>query len=566
MAGQRSDLGSPVLVASPGVTNRVPLQIGIEYAVTSAVPFSVGLPMSGFAELLRDEPTSKTVKWPLEFSFTEESCRSNIRTYSVSVGPYNPGGYFSWEGPDASHGRASLMSAGRSSPECGCVSFANGVWTFCCSGSCTCNGTCEASGSYYVAGSIFGVTGGVCRCGFEDPEDDEPPTPPEDNPSGVFVSVSFTKSAVIFEDAYENGPGVRVPRKSTRVRLDLSASGGPNGGSLSFEGANLEKLVTSGGSAVSLSSGRQLLPYEDYHLSLVCEGYSQSEGVGDISVWGYISDAETAQASSDSASLTAVRLEVLPLVLYPAAYPHRHMFGVCERVQMFSFPSSLTGHSWESSGNVLDGALENNIQYYTYLYQEGGCDMTFSYGDASYTVHTTCHAPTDIVCRQKPALISGGVPSGTAGGVGMRMDLTVLPDSVSFSGIRVMERISNDGVATGYFLQDRFSSWRNHNSVHGAGRLISVGAENNLGDEAVMSGSCPEDELFGGWAGGGDITWTIPCAWREGSGLSFTAPLTNYTTKEQIFTIDSAGTVEVRKFNCRAVRTAFGYAETFLGQ
>ena len=192
--------------------------------------------------------------------------------------------------------------------------------------------------------------------------------------------------------------------------------------------------------------------------------------------------------------------------------------------------------------------------------------MTFSYGDASYTVHTTCHAPTDIVCRQKPALISGGVPSGTAGGVGMRMDLTVLPDSVSFSGIRVMERISNDGAATGYFLQDRFSSWRNHNSVHGAGRLISVGVENNLGDEAVMSGSCPEDELFGGWAGGGDITWTIPCAWREGSGLSFTAPLTNYTTKEQIFTIDSAGTVEVRKFNCRAVRTAFGYAETFLGQ
>lgn len=93
-----------------------------------------------------------------------------------------------------------------------------------------------------------------------------------------------------------------------------------------------------------------------------------------------------------------------------------------------------------------------------------------------------------------------------------------------------------------------------------------MGVENNLGDEAVMSGSCPEDELFGGWAGGGDITWTIPCAWREGSGLSFTAPLTNYTTKEQIFTIDSAGTVEVRKFNCRAVRTAFGYAETFLGQ
>ena len=39
-AGQRSDLGSPVLVANPGETNRVPLVIGIEYTVTSSVPFS----------------------------------------------------------------------------------------------------------------------------------------------------------------------------------------------------------------------------------------------------------------------------------------------------------------------------------------------------------------------------------------------------------------------------------------------------------------------------------------------------------------------------------------------
>ena len=48
---QAGFIGAPVVVARAGELNRVPLQIGVEYAVTSAVPFSLTLPMGGFAEI-----------------------------------------------------------------------------------------------------------------------------------------------------------------------------------------------------------------------------------------------------------------------------------------------------------------------------------------------------------------------------------------------------------------------------------------------------------------------------------------------------------------------------------
>ena len=49
------------------------------------------------------------------------------------------------------------------------------------------------------------------------------------SPLAASVSASFSKSAVIFENAYENMPGQWVGKNSTRTRLNIVADGGPNG-------------------------------------------------------------------------------------------------------------------------------------------------------------------------------------------------------------------------------------------------------------------------------------------------------------------------------------------------
>ena len=53
---------------------------------------------------------------------------------------------------------------------------------------------------------------------------------------------SFSKSAVIFEDRYENTPGVWVERQSTQTELHCVAHGGPNGGHVRLEIVGEEKL------------------------------------------------------------------------------------------------------------------------------------------------------------------------------------------------------------------------------------------------------------------------------------------------------------------------------------
>lgn len=146
----------------------------------------------------------------------------------------------------------------------------------------------------------------------------------------------------------------------------------------------------------------------------------------------------------------------------------------------------------------------------------------------------------------------------------MQMNLTLLPETVSFNGIRVMERITEDGVPLGYFSQECFSSWWNHQHVQGAGQLVPIGSGNHVTDVAELADVCPE--LPDGYWSSGSITWTIPCAWKEPSGFSISTRLQDYTTKQQRFLIDEMGTVQVEKFGCRALRTTMGYTAVFMNQ
>ena len=183
--------------------------------------------------------------------------------------------------------------------------------------------------------------------------------------------------------------------------------------------------------------------------------------------------------------------------------------------------------------------------------------MTFTFSGVNYKVNAMCLRPHDVVCLSQPTILPGNTGVGQAGGVGMRMEMTLMPDTVSFKDLRIMERATEDGVATEYFNREYFRPWWNHGKVQGAGILTKIGDWNIFYDRAIMEDECPQLQS-GGWTTG-SIIWTIPIAWRERQGFSTLNGLLDFTTKEQKFTIDAMGTVGVEKFNCSVERDIQGH-------
>lgn len=548
-ADRDSRLGSPVVVALAGETNRVPLLMGVVYSVTSTVPIAVTARDAMHATVIPDGERAARVKWPLDFEFVEAARGA----YTVHVTPYDPGGEFTWNSPVPHGGGAMLMSVVPLA-SCGCWSGLGSSVSFNCSEVCTCSGGCQASGLFTYEDADFAVTGGVCNCGhYEPPHDGETPLPPSD-PGVGGLSITFSERAVIFEDAYANAPHDVVQRRSTTTRLTISASGGPHGGSFTLSARNLDKLMPEGGTGpLAVTSGMTLSPGETYCATFVCSGARQSDFENDVRIDGEFTEKDTGNTQNPSATVTVVKVEVVPEVQFPADLPNRHTFGVCERVGFFSFPNDLSGVLWEGPDNVLDMGFSRNQQTYQYLLDERDVPLTFTYKSVSHTVATRCLIPSMIVCTGDPTVNFYTVPNGQAGGVGMNLALTLCPSNVSFSGIRIKEAVTSNGVPSGYFKDNYFSNWWNHTGVQGANRVISVGEVNNFGDSAEMVDGCPRIPETGSWSTG-SITWTIPVVWREPTTFSISMGFQDLSVVQQKFTIDSAGTVGVEKFGKRVER------------
>ena len=148
-----SRLGNPVVVARAGETNHVPLLIGVSYAVTSTVPFTVSVPDEYmYPEVQTNEPCVATICWPLNFVFTESIGASN-RVYTVTVEPYDPGGVLEWDSNVPMRGTPS-------DGDCGCVHCSGYSASFTCPSTCTCGAGCSARGTYHLENGLFSVEGG----------------------------------------------------------------------------------------------------------------------------------------------------------------------------------------------------------------------------------------------------------------------------------------------------------------------------------------------------------------------------------------------------------------------
>ena len=376
------------------------------------------------------------------------------------------------------------------------------------------------------------------------------------------MSVSFSKNAIIFEDAYEASEDVTIARRSTRTVLCCSASGGGKGGFLyvSLDGA--DRLVRHGGQTLPYS--KALAANETISFSCRYRAVKASDAEGDIKVSATFTENETGTKQSAEATATAVRVRFTPEVEAPENTSiGRHRYGVREIVNCFQYPSAPKV-TWQATGCATAGevkfrlpltAVENPI--------------CASCRGATYVPALSVVEPSELDGRAEDVVLYG-VPTNHAGGIGMQLGIYVLPGDVSFSGLMLEEIPCDRGSHGGYFDNEIFSEIWAHSSDNGAGRWWNVSMiDNRMGGEdmvdtvAIMSelpriNSAGEytDDLQCSWSDG-YIEWEVPFGWNAVDGEQ--VPCREFATDTRHrLEIDTGGTVRVRKLSNEVVREISG--------
>ena len=174
------------------------------------------------------------------------------------------------------------------------------------------------------------------------------------------------------------------------------------------------------------------------------------------------------------------------------------------------------------------------------LAMQGG--LTVKVDGCNYEPNLDIIEPVGIVCH-RGWVRRFGAARGSAGGIGMSLDLTITPESVSFTGLAFVEVPSEDGSRNGYFTNSIFASSQSHTEDNDAGTWYKISPDNHFFDDCPrMERTCPQP-----WYDG-DIIWEIPIAWGRRESGNFVDRLGNMNGYQQIFTIDSFGGVRIDKF------------------
>jgi hypothetical protein len=370
---------------------------------------------------------------------------------------------------------------------------------------------------------------------------------------------------VIFEDAYEDSPGVTKPKRSTRVRLTIDAYAGSQGGALWLTESNLGKLTAVSG-GVSLPYSQNLAAGESYHATGVYEGAVASEGEQDVEVAGtFVPDSGPSSIAANT-KLTVMRILLTPEVAAPENVASgRHTYGVCERVLYKQFPNSPTV-TWNPVGggsNGVDNALRPFYQFPLFACVN---PLRVDLGDVTYTPRLACIEPSGIVSG-KVELCTYGLPPGKAGGIGLWQEFRVTPLTVSFSGIAVEEVPCDQGTHDGYFNYGVETNRWTHTRAAGAGNWYDVDLDNRVGgnenvhDEAGLEGELypvtPDGTLTNDYSFGwmdGSMVWQVPFGWHALGTKGEAEPFKTFGTTTQEFYIDRWGRSGVRKFGNQATR------------
>ena len=562
LGDRESRLGNPVLVARAFETNRVPLLIGIDYAITSPVPFTVSYPMEYmYPELETNELCHAHIRWPLGFSVTLDGYGG----YYVTAIPYDPGGTFQWGNGGAGGMRSGGVRSGDSgSSSCEYSFYGNWLGFMCAGSDCGCHG-CSVDGTYTMECSTFNLPTLFCGCSYDDPPDDPPDEPPDEPYSETpSVSITFSQPALIFEDRYEASPNSWVEKRSTTNTLTVTASGGASGATLILSTANLECLQRVGGGSVSLPAQVVLGPYMSYEATFRCEGAGNG---GTPSVGGIISGPDGTDV--DYAQTTVVKVEIQHEREAPENENlNRHDYGIGEWMYIRQFPMS-PGINVSAPDAVVRGGSTQIIMW-------GVSNVEHSLSCSLYGVE---YKP--LVRVLKPTGIEGydaqaytnGLPPGVAGGLHLVQRYRVLPLTVNFTRLRIEEVPCYDPIPlTGYFIYTSPNKFpRTHTRDAGAGEWFFVDPGNLVGasedgrDKAGckvaltrrMPDGTPTDDPSYGWLGG-DLPWKVPFGWkhRDSSAIEPVGIFAEDT--RQILSITESGDFSVHKLQHTATRQLDG--------
>ena len=528
-----SRLSNPVVVARGGETNHVPLLIGINYAVTSPVPFTVSIPDDGFATVTANGVSNYGVQWPLELTVVPDGMG-----YRVTAEPYDPGCVFQWDLPTRS---------------VTCNYTTNGGWIgFSCHGDgfCECDG-CSVSGVAMLEEASFDLPDVWCGCWHYDPLNPEIGLVFTNLP---YVAVSFDKSVVFYEDAYTNAPNDVVAKHSTNTTLTVFAYGGDAGGMLYVSDQKIEKLVRVGGKAISFPYTAFVPPQSGVSFSIEYEAETHSDSERDITVTASLMPGNGGETLSVSASTTAVKLEFTPDYLIDN-YPHRHRVGVRETAKCSWMPTDVAVTCEAGTGGSTD--LRNGIWYYVAPLTAGASPYLTAVCQATrYPLALDVVEPQSVVAKSACAF-DYEVPTNVAGGAGMELELVIIPTNVSFMGIAVQEVPSDYKDPQGYFANSYFDVVWSHTTNRGAGVWHNIQANNIfMYDYAEMGDSLPrmtptgeitDNETYG-WITGA-MNWMIPVGWNSPSSTATDLPVKQICVYWQRFRMASDGTLEVEKLD-----------------
>ena len=561
--GDRSSrLGNPVVVARAFETNHVPLLIGIDYAITSPVPFTVFCPMDYmYPELETNESCCASICWPLEFSVEPDGYGG----FYTSAIPYDPGGTFQWGNGGTSGMRSGGIRSGDSgSSSCEYSIYGNWLGFMCSGPDCGCHG-CSVDGTYTVECSTFNLPTLFCGCSYDDPDDPPDDPPDEPVPETPSVSITFSKPAIIFEERYETSPNNWVEKRSTTNMLTVTACGGASGATLLLSTTNLECLQRIGGGSVSLPAEVVLGPYTSYKATFRCEGAGNG---GTPSVSGIISGLDGADSSY--AQMTVVRVEMQKLRNAPANQClNRHAYGIGEKILFHQSPGSPEVEILAEDVKIL-GVGTRTIEWGVSNIEH---TLTFSLNDVRYVPLVTIHKPNGIEGYDAQALTNGLSP-GVAGGLELVQRYRVLPLSVDFSKLKIEEVPCYEEIpATGYFIYTPTNrAYRTHTRTAGAGKWYDVDTGNywglsmNVRDFAGRKGALSRMMPNGtettntayGWLGG-TMTWKVPFGWKSGEYPSGNEPVGVFAEgTRQIMTITANGDFSVQKLGHVATRQIGG--------
>ena len=424
-------------------------------------------------------------------------------------GPYDPGGTFEW-----TSGAGARGGARRAARSGGCPFTAGGgTVAFDCSGGCGCGG-CSVAGTYRLEGASFEPPPATCGCREGDDDDDNPlgPDPPPPVPSTGGISVSFSAKAVVFEDRHETAPGAWAERRSTRTVLAVRVDGGPDGGTFTLTPRNIGKLAPEGGTGpLSLPSGGTLAPGETYSATFECSGVEASGAEGDVAVSASFTDAGTGETQGDEAKLTVVEVALRAAkTALENPCPNRHVYGIDETVLCLQRPSSPQVVWASSGGGIVSDSLPVAYRCPIRAERDG---LTASVGSVSYCPKIEVKEPEGLACTAV-----GYLPANPLTGIGMALEVCVLPRTVSFEGLLLQEVAAPAnatspewGVHSGFFADLAYQTRWYHHATWGAGQWIEVSQGNLFGryDESRMM-RWPRP-----WSNG-NMTWAIPIAWKSG--------------------------------------------------